>query len=596
MMASIQSQVVLSTAIVDIIDSRNSKLQARVVLDSGSQSNFVTEKFAKMLHLNYNNINIPVECLNQVETRIKRSIIAQMQSKNSYFERKLEFLVVPQICNNLPLDFINRKDLEIPRNIKLADPEFHKPEKIDALLGAEIFFELLCIGQIKVANHEALWQKTKLGWVLAGKLGNNEFIRKTRCHLTFDRLQQQMSRFWEIEEIEDKKFLSDEEYKVETHFKENTERDLLGRYTVRLPFNEKKRDLGSSFEVAKRRFIALERKFKQNDTLKQEYIKFMREYEHLGHMTRITNTKFQDNGYFLPHHAVLKETSITTKVRVVFDASAKTNSGISLNDTLMIGPTIQQTLFDILIRGRTHQIILAADIEKMYRMVNMNKDDAKYHRIVWREEQNQELEIFELKTVTYGTASAPYLATRVLHELAENEYQNFPRASEIVKRDFYVDDLFSGANTREEALLLQDELTELLSRGGFNLRQWCSNDSEVMNSIPENLANITLFSDASQPIKTLGIQWNPQMDILTYNVANNFDEPRVTKRIMLSQIAQLFDPIGLLGPVIAKAKIFMQLLWQQKTKWDESVSPEIHTLWMQFRQELNCLNEIKFQR
>ena len=280
-------------------------------------------------------------------------------------------------------------------------------------------------------------------------------------------------------------------------------RDSDGKYIVRLPFNDKRHKLGSSYKIAEKRFIALERKFKSNDALRLEYVKFMREYEELGHMTKVPKDQVRDDGYFLPDHAVIKEGSDTTKIRVVYDGSAKSDSGISLNDTLMVGPSIQQSLFDIVLRSRTHQIILSADIEKMYRIIKVHKDDCKFQRIIWRENTSQELEVFELNTVTYGTASATYLATRVLHELAKNEWEGFPKAAQIVKRDFYVDDIFTGADTREEALCLRNDLSNLLKLGGFKLRQWFSNDLKLISSLPENLKNVKLLSNSLNSIKTL---------------------------------------------------------------------------------------------
>ena len=124
---------------------------------------------------------------------------------------------------------------------RLADPEFNKPKEIDALIGVELFFQLLSVGQEKIPESTALWQKTKLGWVLAGKINApNQSSKSTQCMLAFNALHKSISKFWEFEEIENRKFFSEEEYKVEQHFVKTTERDPeTGHYTVRLPFNEK---------------------------------------------------------------------------------------------------------------------------------------------------------------------------------------------------------------------------------------------------------------------------------------------------------------------------------------------------------------------
>lgn len=263
-----------------------------------------------------------------------------------------------------------------------------------------------------------------------------------------------------------------------------------------------------------------------------------------------------ETGYFLPHHSVLKESSLTTKLRVVFDASAKTSSGYSLNDCLMVGPTIQDDLFSILIRFRTHKIALTADIEKMYRQVCLSENEKEYHRILWRSNAKDQLKIYELQTVTYGTASAAFLATRCLHELAIQERESNPRASDILLRDFYVDDLLTGVDTEDDAISLQKELDALLNKGGMQLRKWSSNSPVVLQSITNSSTqqSAVLTWDKTDTLKTLGVEWNPKNDNIQYNVCTKPIQ-KVSKRTILSQIAQVFDPLGLLGPIIiANAK------------------------------------------
>ena len=560
--SSLSSQVILATAIIDFESRTGERVQARVVLDSGSQSHFVTQHFATLLDLKYRSINIPVEGLNQIESRINYSIDAKINSRHTEFTSILNFLIIPNICNKLPTEPLDRSIVQPARNIKLADPSFHVPAGVDALLGAEIFYELLCIGRIRIEKQNAAWQKTLLGWILTGK---TDEIRDSKYKsgnlqalVTVEQVNKKIAQFWEIEEIRDSHFLSDEEKSVEDHYVKNVRRKPNGVFVVRLPFNDKKDKIGESYKMAERRLLALERKFAKNESLKLEYIKFMREYESMGHMHLISKEETSNVGFFLPHHAVVKESSLTTKVRVVFDASAKSSSGISLNDALKKGPTVQSSLFDIIIRARTKQIIITADIEKMYRMIEVDERDTSFQRILWREDPSATIKIFIIDRLVYGFKPSSFLATRSLNELASTEREEFPVEAEIIEEDTYVDDVYSGADTREEAIRKRDNLIKLAKRGGFNLRQWCSNDPEVINSLPDSQRKVEIFSDASVSIKTLGIQWDPQMDELTYTINEKISScTRVTKRIMLSQIAELFDPIGLLGPVIVKAKILM---------------------------------------
>ena len=208
--AIISPQSVLSTAVVNMKAQNGDIIQARVLLDSGAQSNFVTERFSQALQLLRKQINIPVETLNQVETRVKYSVQIEMQSRCTGYKESVEFLVLPSICNQLPNEYIDKRSISVPNRKPLADPEFNKPKEIDALIGVGLFFQLLSVGQEKILESTALWQKTKLGWVLAGKINApNQSSESTRCMLAFNALHKSISKFWEIEEIQNRKFFSE---------------------------------------------------------------------------------------------------------------------------------------------------------------------------------------------------------------------------------------------------------------------------------------------------------------------------------------------------------------------------------------------------
>ena len=231
-----------------------------------------------------------------------------------------------------------------------------------------------------------------------------------------------------------------------------------------------------TYQTALRRFHALESKFAKHPALKEKYSECMQEYLNLGHMSTTQDSDPKHHGFFLPHHAVIKEDNLTTKIRVVFDGSTKSSSGISLNDALMVGPTVQEDLFTIYTRFRSFSFALTVDIEKMYRQVEVTPEDSSYQRILWRENSSEPIKIYNLKTVTYGTASAPFLATRVLSQLSEDEGFSHPFAAQVLIHDFYVDDLLTDAATFQEALDLRNDLVQLVGKGGLTLRKWASND------------------------------------------------------------------------------------------------------------------------
>lgn len=149
--------------------------------------------------------------------------------------------------------------------------------------------------------------------------------------------------------------------------------------------------------------------------------------------------------------------------------------GYSLNDLLIVGPTIQQDLFSVLVRFRKHTYVLAGDIEKMQRQVLVNPDQRHVQQILWRDNPQDELVTYQLNTVTYGTASAAFLAIRCLHEIGYQISKKYPEFSSIILNDFYVDDLLTGANSRQTILNIKTELTNVLGMYCFPLQKFISN-------------------------------------------------------------------------------------------------------------------------
>jgi len=191
-------------------------------------------------------------------------------------------------------------------------------------------------------------------------------------------MENQMAEFWRLEEVKNGDvytLYTLEEKRCTQHFELNVKRDKDGRFIVKLPFRDNISKLGKSYDVALRRMLALERRFQSDTKLKKEYTKFMNEYSVLGHMEIAQQTIPDEQSYYLPHHAVRNESSISTKLRVIFDASAKTSTNLSLNDVLLKGPSVQEDLVSIMTRFRTHKYVLTADIKKMYRQIWVSKNN-----------------------------------------------------------------------------------------------------------------------------------------------------------------------------------------------------------------------------
>lgn len=258
---------------------------------------------------------------------------------------------------------------------------------------------------------------------------------RVSCNLVVDSLEAQVARFWELEDISSDRCLSVDEEACERHFSRTHSRDESGRYVVRLPFNNRKHELGDFYRTARRRLCSLEGRLSRDPQLREEYAGFLEEYERLGHMTEIPAAGVTEEGYFIPHHPVFKRDSRTTELRV-FNASSRSGTGVSLNDALLAGPTLQEDLFSIVTRFRTHRYVLIADIEKMYRQVRVHPKDVNYQMTLWRKDPNDPVKIYSLNTAIYGTAPASFLVVRSLLQLAEDERGRFPLAGRAFLEDF----------------------------------------------------------------------------------------------------------------------------------------------------------------
>ncbi|KMQ82431.1 hypothetical protein RF55_23019, partial [Lasius niger] len=337
--------------------------------------------------------------------------------------------------------------------IELADPDCHSDDPVELLLGADTYAAILRPGLRNGGPLAPLAQQTTLGWILSGIAGSRtsqETISSNQCAVD-EQLTSLVCQFWEQEEWPKpaEMALTAEDQKYEDFFATTHSRTPEGRYVVRLPLKSAPTDLSDTRVAAVRLLQTMERRFRQHPTFQHSYQDFMLEYEPLGHMTKaaVTSRNQEKRTCYLPHHGVIKESSTTTKLRVVFNGSQRGTRGVSLNDHLLTGPNLLPALADVLLRWRTHRYAVVADIEKMYRQVLVHPDDRDLQRIIWRDSVDQNIQEFKLNTVTYGLACAPYLAIRTRRQLATDEGKAHLLAASALMHDIYVDDILTGAST-----------------------------------------------------------------------------------------------------------------------------------------------------
>ncbi|GFV69548.1 DUF1758 domain-containing protein [Trichonephila clavipes] len=507
------------------------------------------------------------------------------------------------LLNNASTICVMREDIarklgfKFSFKIELADSNFHMPGQIDILIGSELFFEILNPEQHYLQEGNVILQNTKFGYLVTGTIPQSQ-QQANCCLISEPSLDITVKKFFELESLpDDSKEItkSKEEIYCEEHFVSTYKRDKTGRFIVRLPIKENAETLlGYSKQNAIKRLNGIWEKLNKNNTMGTLYKEFMNEYELLGHMEEIKNETLDKINYYIPHHSAYKPEKTSTPLRVVFDASAKTTSGFSLNSILLNGGIIQQDLFSIVSRFRKHEYVFSADIKKMYRQILVDPNQRNLQRIMWKTSTDAPVKTYKLATATYGTVSAPFLATRTLKALADEEKAEFPDAADVICNDSYMDDILSGESTLEGAKKLQTRLSQLLERGGFELHKWVSNSPELLKDLSASSYVFDKeFQDAT--VKTLGMLWDSKVDCLTYKVKIS-DKVNFSKRDVLSEIARLYDPLGLIGPIVTKAKIFIQELWEIKLDWSEQLPPDAMEEWMNFYQKLAKVTNLKIPR
>ncbi|XP_051155781.1 uncharacterized protein LOC127278227 [Leptopilina boulardi] len=250
----------------------------------------------------------------------------------------------------------------------------------------------------------------------------------------------------------------------------------------------------------------------------------------------------------------------------------------------------------IILKWREYRYVYVADAEKMFRQILINPKDLDYQRILWRDSKG-ELQAYQLLTVTYGTACAPYLANRVIKQLAQDEGDRFPLAKPILKENIYVDAVPFGADDIPTAIETKVQLSPLMESGGFHLRKWVVNDEELLKGCATGKHELALEfqSNEDNSLKVFGLSWNPKID--SFQIGVNLETIEFpTKRTVLSLIAKLYDPLGWITPVIVTAKLFMQELWLRKIDWDETLPLDLKKQWFNFYPDLISLKDIVIPR
>ncbi|XP_065180252.1 uncharacterized protein LOC135810689 [Sycon ciliatum] len=631
--------VLLQTAKATICrpDKPKQCITARVILDSGSQRSFVREDICTQLKLQSKcQETVVVQPFGSTGGSPQVRAVVMVCLKLRDGQLTVPMLSVPHISPPVQTQYPSKAAAAFPqfKGLELAD-DCAGDATVDILIGADFYWQVVS-GKVVRGDAGPVALSTRLGWVLSGPMPMSVLPSPAAVNLMHlhvltcttpsntPQLTSTLEKFWTLESIG----ILPKELSVYEQFEQRI-RFANTRYVVDLPWKECHAALPDNHRLSERRLRSLLERLKKEPLVCTAYQAVFAEQLTLGIIEPVAQSDPNAMGkaHYLPHHPVVRNDKKTTKVRVVFDASAKTCQGPSLNECLYSGPAMTENILDIIIRFRHHRVAVVGDIEKAFLMVELAESDRNAVRFLWVDDpfsESPQVLTYRFTRVVFGLTCSPFLLNATLrHHI--NLYADDPDFVASFLENTYVDDLINGADDDDTAYLLYSKMKSRLAVGGFNARKFQSNSTALIARIDENersLQSLTppAVEQAAEPVSTddqsyaksslgaeeaglldkvLGIPWDRQQDELVINISQVFqevDDKPLTKRQVIALASQVFDPVGFLSPLVLPLKKFFQQICRIKIAWDEQLTPSLQELWSSLLQELQSCQPIRIPR
>jgi len=618
-----KENVVMQTARAKVKSgSTHDEKDVRILFDSGSNRTYISEDTAKSLKLKYDGER-EIRLLTFGSDRSKvvktRETTVKLKLKDgSYISMCVS--VVPIITGSSerkPVSLYNNARFkEIAKDLILADTIPTRSEKgpIDLLIGNDYYLDIVQSERIVIQPGVYLLN-SKLGWIVTGRSCDESLENEDVSMLilspgnmvgenaAFSEADKSIPRkpcvedFWNVESIgvkDSDENKTDDDIALE-NFKDKIQFED-GRYQVVWPWKRDNTELPENRGLALGRLSSLAKKLSDKPDLMEKYDSIIKDQESKGIIEKVEKYEVNRRKHYLPHHAVLTPLKTTTKVRIVYDASAKTRKeNLSLNECLCRGPVLLQDLCGILLRFRLHKVGITADIEKAFHQIGLQESERDVTRFLWFNNFNQpytsedHIQEWRFKRVPFGVVSSPFLlSATVEHHLDSYQSKNANK----VKDDIYMDNVVTGTDSVEEAKELYSEVKVVFSDAQMNLREWSTNSVELRECIekPDQ-------GNEKEKTSVLGHIWNMNTDKISLKKPTKLDSDEVvTKRTVLTNIASIFDPMGLFGPVTVKGKILMQTLWKKQLDWNEKIDDMSLDEWKAIQKDLKAICECEIGR
>ena len=587
-----ETSVIMQTLEIEV-QGLEGKVRANVLFDGGSDRSYIAKDLVKRIRPELMKSEFVSYCAfggDKPKSEGLRNIYS-MEMRGLGKETECALVIateVSTVCVPLHRSKVPDIILESLGQVKITERyDQDKKIKIDILIGLDQYWKFVQT-QIIPVREGLVAQKTVFGWMISGAYGIQEGNAGTSGKKTSVQLfcvnsveDQNLKRIWDMDLNPE---LDEEGDSSLIKQFEDTIKKKDGRYEVALPWKRNSGELQDNRFIAEQRLKSLSRKLEREPQLKLRYDEALRSMENEQIIEEVPAEEKQTENptFYMPHRPVVKESSITTKVRPVFDASAKGANGVSLNDCMETGPNLLPNLIDILVRFRRWPVALASDIQKAFLQISVKREDRDVHRFLW--EDGGKIRVMRFTRVPFGNKCSPFLLNATV-KYHLKQYESTPVIEEL-EENLYVDDWLSGADEEEVATQMILEADAVMKEASMNLTKWGSNSREVLD---QSLYNLADKCEHMCNVKVLGLGWDPVEDSFVFAGVNLESGLVITKRVVLSLIARLFDPLGFLTPFIIGMKCLFQRLWKLGLDWDQEIPTEFGrrvTEWIEDLKEL----------
>ena len=569
------------------VRAHGKEIDTYAFLDNGSDVTLVTRDLLSSLGLEGTPSSMTLTTINgasQLQGNMCELEVASMD-ENEMIKLDRVF-ALPSLPVNAPSHSISQEARRWPHLQELPFRELDD-KRVTMLIGCDVPEAHWVLDQRLGSRKQPYAIKTLLGWVLLGPLhGNTKRGTVNYARISEESIKDDIRRLYEAEfrdTEENEHSFSIEDRKAIELVTQSTVLEK-GHYIIPLPWKDPAKVTDNNYVVAINRLLSLKRRLSRDKNLLARYVDGINTMLKNGYALPVPPEQLAANyrpRWYLPHHPVMNPKK-PDKLRIVLDCAA-TFRGYSLNDKLYQGPDTIAELVGVLLRFREKPIAVVADIADMFMQVKVPVGDRGALRFLWWKNGclDEEPQEFQMTAHPFGATSSPFCANFALRKTVEDFGCLYPETvRDIVRHNFYVDDCLACFEDVETASRFITDVSDLLSSAGFRLHEWIANRAEVLKSVTLKEPTPTsrlINGDTVKVERTLGLEWNSEIDCFVFP----FKIPRkpVTRRGILSAVSSIFDPLGILSPLLLPAKLMLQSLCKQNMGWDQSLSSQNEEVW-----------------